>query len=338
MKIMIVGSFWEYSLEESYARAFRKLGHAVVSFDFDKRYAAEPLSTTRVGERLGRGLIGNKVGKMLIEAVAHTQPDLVIVVKGKLIPAGVLQKVKTVLGDRPLVNFNPDSPWEARNTSRALISSLPIYDHHFTWSRELQKRFVAAGFSQASYLPFAYDAEIHSPIENLSARASTAQLPEYDTVFIGTYDPTRDQLLSELSEFRIAIWGNDWERAKHVPKSWLHGKAVYGRESVALLDLGVCALNLLRPQNEASHNMRTFEIPATAHLMIANRTAEHREFFVEGEEVEYFATVSELKEKLQRLRADSEYVQRAAQKAFERVKEETYEKRARTILTALGLS
>jgi hypothetical protein len=60
----------------------------------------------------------------------------------------------------------------------------------------------------------------------------------------------------------------------------------------------VC-LNLLRPQNQGSHNMRTFELPAMGGLMLTCRTEEQQEFFPENESCFMYADVGELKAKIE---------------------------------------
>jgi hypothetical protein len=331
VKLLLVGSFWEFSLETSYRRAFELIGVEVVPFNWDQYYQQNLLAKTRVSEKLFRQAIALATGKELIAAVQKENPDLVFVIKGRFIVPETLIQVKKILGDRPLMNFNPDSPWSKPNSTTTLLESIPIYDLHFTWSHDLVGRFQESGAKRVEYLPFAYDPALHFPPENIGHRG---QLPEYDAVFVGTYDPVRDSLISQLIDFRIAIWGNDWHRSSLVPKECIKEVAVYGAASNDLLDKGVVALNLLREQNANSHNMRTFEIPATAHTMLTDRTVEQLSFFEEGKEIECFASIDELRSKLKFL-ISSEAGKEYGRHAFERVREETYSKRARAILDAL---
>ena len=331
MKLLLVGSFWEFSLETSYRRAFESTGVEVVPFDWDQHYRQNFLAKTRVSEKLFRQAIALATGKEFVAAIEREKPDLVLVIKGRFILPETLAQVKRVLSDRPLINFNPDSPWSKANSTRSLLESIPVYDLHFSWSYDLVDRFRQSGAKGVRYLPFAYDPVLHSPTKN---SGSQGQLPEYDAVFVGTYDPIRDALLSQLRDFRIAIWGNDWHRSSLVPKEWIKEGAIYGAASNDLLDKGVVALNLLREQNANSHNMRTFEIPATAHTMLTDRTVGQLSFFEEGKEIECFADIDELRSKL-RFLISAEGGEEYGRQAFERVHDETYSKRARTILDAL---
>ncbi|MDP4198949.1 MAG: glycosyltransferase [Bacteroidota bacterium] len=332
MKILISGSFWHGSLEESYAQAFESLGWTVLRFDWDEFARAHPLAKVAFGDRLLRLRIADRVGNWLISEIESRQPDIVLVIKGRFIHPNVIHRAKEILGTRPIVNFNPDSPWEKLNSSQRLLAAIPMYNFHFTWNSHLKDRFAAAGAKSIEFLPFAYDPALHRPIEDSETR------PQFDAVFLGTFSPDRDKLLSHLVGCNIAIWGNGWEKSMHVPKQWLQGKAIYGAEATRMQSLAPIALNILRAQNEGSHNMRTFEIPATRHAMLTTRSAEQSQWFAEGSEMECYASPEELLQKILLLSRDSERARRIAEAGHRRVREETYAKRARTILDALGFA
>jgi spore maturation protein CgeB len=332
VKILITGSFWHGSLEESYASAFESLGWQVARFDWDQYARTHPLAKFAFADKIVRLAIADRVGKWLVTSVQDIKPDLVFVIKGRTISRKTLDAVKALLGSKPLVNFNPDSPWDAANRSRRLVENIPTYDVHFTWSTRLVEEFKNAGAKAAHFLPFAYDQQLHYPV------AAGSGPPLFDGVFVGTYSQQRDQLLSTLSNFKIGIWGNDWKKSSSVPKSWLQSEAIYGEDAIGALNQGVVAINILRPQNEGSHNMRTFEIPASSHLMLTTRSAEQSQWFSEGEEMECYSTPDELAEKIDLLKSNRSRVRQMGEKAYQRVQEETYAKRARTILEVLGLA
>jgi spore maturation protein CgeB len=327
MKVLISGSFWHGSLEESYARAFESMGWQVVRFDWDKRAERPGL----LGKLL-RLRIANKVGEDLIASVRSERPDFVFVMKGKWVSPDTLTALKKELGTLPLINFNPDSPWEPGNSSKRLLASIPIYDYHFTWSSHLKQRFKDFGAKNVDFLPFAYDPKLHFPVD------SPDQKWQFDAIFLGTYSGHRDKLLSQVVGCKVAIWGNDWERSKHVPKDWLKGKAIYGEASTRLMSLAPAAINILRPQNAGSHNMRTFEIPATRNAMLTTRSEEQSLWFAEGKEMECFSDPKELVEKIGLLKENPQHAREVAEAGYERVREETYAKRARQILSVLGFA
>ncbi len=327
MRIALVGSFWQFSLEESYARAFTALGHQVLRFDFDEHYRSVFFAKYRPTEVLLRREIARRSSLWLRNVLIEAKPDLLLVFKGRFILPEHLLAIKSALTDTQLLNFNPDSPWEKANSTNWLLDSLPIYDLHLSWSKQLLAKFTGANAKRVEYLPFAYDPAIHQPVAD-------EDLAEFDAVLVGTYDPTREKILADLGEFNIAIWGNDWNRATQIPKGWLKGSAVYGKDSARLLKRGMVALNFLRPQNIGSHNMRTFEIPATATTMLTDRTPEHLAFFDEGSEIECFEGLEELKLKLRQLSQGMKKVN-YGRNAYVRIQDETYEKRAARIIRLL---
>lgn len=332
VKVLISGAFWHGSLEESYARAFESIGWNVARFDWERHQNDHPLAGMALTNKLLRSKIANRTGKWLNTAIQDAQPDLVLVVKGKMISPPTLIAIKQTLSDRPLVNFNPDSPWEPANSSRRLLESISVYDIHFTWSKQLLPKFIDAGAKKAEYLPFAYDPVLHQPLKG--------DLPpiQYDAIFVGTYSPERDLVLSSLEGCNIRIVGNGWKKAKYVPKDWILSEAVYGEDAVRVLALGACSVNLLRPQNRHSHNMRTFEIPATANAMLTTRSEEQAQWFQEGFEMECFATPEELLSKIKMLAGDPHHSRMIANNGYETVREETYAKRTRAMTSLLGFS
>ncbi len=332
MKVLISGSFWHGSLEESYARAFEANGWNVERFDWDKRAHEHRLGGTVVTERMLRNKTANEIGKEFVEVLATVLPDLIFVIKGNTIGRKTLESARHTLPDCLFINFNPDSPWDHPNRSSRFLESIPYYDAHFIWNRQLSEKFMAAGATRAEYLPFAYDPILHYPIGSVI----TERLA--DAVFVGTYSKERDRLLGSLEGLDIQIVGNGWDRAKRVPKKWIASDALYGTDALRVLANGACAINILRPQNEGSHNMRTFEIPAAARPMLTTRSSEQAEWLLEGKEMECYDTPEELFLKIKQLAEDHDYAESLARNGNERLKSETYEKRARQIVEVLGFS
>jgi hypothetical protein len=327
VKVLICGSFWKGSLEQSYADAFSSIGCQVVPFDWERmEWGSGPIR--KVTSRLSAKWVGTK----LVDLCAAEQPGLIFIIKGRRIPPETIAAIKRVASTPPLINFNPDSPWDAGNGSPQLIDSISLYDCHFTWSRVLMSRFGVARARRIEYLPFAYDPSLHWPLEEPRPEA------DLDAVFIGTHDLHRDKLLAELTGCKIAIWGNGWQRAKHVPREWIRGEAIYGSDATRQMHRALASINILRPQNAGSHNMRTFEIPATRNLMLTTRTAEQEEFLHEGSEMLCYESTDELRDHLVALREAPEHAESVREAAYARVRDETYAKRARQILAALNLN
>src|SRR5882724_10791028 len=137
MRVAIVGGCSQYSLEGSYLRAFPSLEHDVFPFDFEKAYAAHFLAQQRIPEKIARSAIARSTGVEMVKALTSAKPDLILIMKGRFIQPESLAALKKALPDIPLLNFNPDSPWEPANSTKWLLDSIPMYDIHLTWSKVL---------------------------------------------------------------------------------------------------------------------------------------------------------------------------------------------------------
>lgn len=327
-KIAIVGDFWPGSLETSYADAFAATGATVHRIDHRAFAGSGSLAASRLLSRVFLRLAANAMGKSMLREVQAVAPDVVLVIKGIRYTPQTIERLRLLAG--LVVNFNPDSPWERVNSNAWLRASIPIYHHHFTWNRQLIDRFTQAGATSVSYLPFAYDPDLHRPLQH-------SVEPVYDAVFLGTHDREREQLLASLTGVHVAIWGNGWEKNRRVSHERIKGPAVYGANAVERMALGRVNLNILRTQNSGSHNMRTFEIPACGLAMLTTRSEEQSGFFAEGQEMLCYSDADELLQKIRWAAAHSVEVRDISQRAYARVKDETYGSRAQTMFQKLGL-
>jgi spore maturation protein CgeB len=99
---------------------------------------------------------------------------------------------------------------------------------------------------------------------------------------------------------------------------------------------GVISINVLREQNRFSHNMRSYESLACGAFTLSQRSPELVQLFRDGEEVVFFGTREELRDQVACwLPRDSER-RRIARAGLDRVTNDTYAERARTILRMLA--
>jgi spore maturation protein CgeB len=144
--------------------------------------------------------------------------------------------------------------------------------------------------------------------------------------FLGGWEPRREHLLHAVASAGIdlKIWGGYWQflrdgkwtlrrhiilrqlaggdpfrihRDEVLARAWQSDEVYADDYARALTGSGI-GLGFLRKVCPDQHTTRTFEIPACGSMLLADRTDEHREFFEEGKEAEFFSTVGELLEKL----------------------------------------
>lgn len=336
-RVLIVGCFAEQSsLEGCYVRAFREAGAGTVeNFDLDQ-FRPRPAGGGAWSRLWGR-LSGAAAGRRIVPAVRsffqmhRDSYDLVMVLKGRELPASLLEEVRKTQVSAVWVNINPDDPFGSvysGTSSRNIAESVPCFDIYYTWSRALVTLLREKGSPRVEYLPFGYDPALHfQPEEQLPA--SSRQI-----CFIGSWDRKRESLLESLAGYDLRISGGNWERLRR--RSPLREKVVSGpiageRFCEAIWRAGV-SLNLLRPQNRGSHNMRTFEIPAIGGLMLTTRSAEQAEFFPEDEACLMFEGDEELRAKVDEALVGGPALTRIREEGRRRVAEHSYANRARRVL------
>jgi spore maturation protein CgeB len=210
---------------------------------------------------------------------------------------------------------------------------LAAYDVCFTFARHLIPEYERAGVGQVEYLPFARDPALHAPFAHRD--------PVFDVVFVGNLDPDRVRFLDALAQdYRVGVFGE--RTATVVPKGSALARATfapaaYGDDLARALACGAISLNVMRPQNSRSHNMRSFESPACGAFTLSQRTPELSQLFVEGEHVVCFSDIDELRAAVARSLPDARARSAIAAAGYARVRDDTYARRASTMLQIAGL-
>ena len=319
-KILVVGAFSSnpdiYSYADTFCKTFQSLGYKIKKIEY-RRYRFCNL-------------------RLLLNAFLY-KPDLIFFVKAENISYKVIRLLKKL--NVSLVNFYPDNPFSFwnRNSNSNILMSLPLYDCFLIWSKMLIPVIKSSGSECVYYFPFAYDKELFMDRSHLGVglfeEHNTEKLT-IDVCFIGTWEPEREKWLAQLCEklpnLNLAIWGNLWEESLpegSVLKSRLRGKAICGKKMIKAFQESKIVLNFIRKQNATSHNMRTFEVPASGAFLLTQRTKEQAELlFKEGESVECFDTLEELTDKIKFYLVNENLREDIKKKAIERVKLFTMQK------------
>lgn len=335
MDVLILGHDTSYSLANSYARAFGEVGAEVQLYCMRSAYEqAFPGSQTRVGKRLFGSLIARAFNHKVRSDLCEIKPDLVFVIKGRHLSADTISVLKNRF-EVPVVNFYPDDPFTDVRANRLTYgpSVLSAYDSCFTFARHLIPKYQEAGAMKTKYLPFARDPAHHAPPENPPSR------PPYDVVFVGNLDETRVRWLEALTDFRIAIHGENTKAAIPFCSDLRDAdffSAAYGPDMAEALKKGAISINIMRRQNEGSHNMRSFDSLACGAFTLSQRTPELVELFIEGKEIACFNSPIELQEQVRYWLAHPKERRRVARNGFRRVEEDTYQQRATTLLETVS--
>lgn len=316
-RLLIIGSSYHYCLESSYARAFEKLGWQVHFWNQSKNFISRFISVESLRRRSNLGLL---------QRAARLRPDLILVIATEGLRPGSLAQLR-VDSPTPCFCIYPDSP---HNLDSERIHCLPLFDRVFTSSPAWVDAFSKFGARDVHYLPFAADPELHKPAE-----AS----PTHDLVFVGNWRREREEVLSELTNFNLRIWGTSYWKTRTAKGSPLRkrygGRPLYGQDLAQVVASSKILLNLYDVQTWPGPNMRTFELPACRAFTLAKRTEPTLEIFTEGVTIECFDSIDEARDKIRFYLTHDDARLRISEAAYHLVMNgHTYTDRVNTILKA----
>ena len=334
--ILLVGVAQRTSLEQMYLRAFQESGCCEVDL-LDVDANRPDWSRNRLLNRFLPSVGHTWASQQLLTHLRGSKNRYrwIIIFKGMEFNRHVLEECRKLAPNAIWVNINPDDPYNriSRAASNSnVIESLSFFDAYCIWSHTIADRLRTDGCKKVIYLPFGYD-NMHHVADKTSHQTSEALIS-----FIGSWDKERESLLAHLSGYNVRIFGNSWERASHAfpLKNSLAYRDVFGPEMATIISTSAVCLNLLRPQNRGSHNMRTFELPAMGGLMLTSRTKEQQEFFPENGSCFMYSDVGELKAKIDYILANNLEADRVRARGMEQVKVHSYTNRARFLLQELS--
>jgi spore maturation protein CgeB len=250
---------------------------------------------------LNRELLG--FVRALAAGITHVWID-----KGRWMRAETLEEIKLVTGAK-LVHFTLDSQL-LDNRSRLFNGAIPVYDCLITTKSFEVEAYRRLGAKRVLLTIQGFD-ERFFPRE-----PSPTHIERYgsDVVFVGHCQPHYARLLRAVSDadVKLRIWGPGWARyaRRHAwARPYVCGDGIWGDDYPIVLSCAKIGLGLLSKRIPETSTTRSFEIPASEILLLAERTDEHERLFTEGLEAEYFASESELIEKLRcYLASDAERV------------------------------
>jgi len=337
MRVLILGEDAPGGLMASYKRGFAECGADVRTFCLATAYrAVAPAIRGRALRRLAESLLLRAFNERVLREVGAAESDLVLVIKGHRLSPTTVDVIRESTGAL-VVNFYPDDPFSDERSNRLAYGPnvLAAYDACFTFARHLMPAYERSGAEAVHYLPFARDPELHAPVAEPSP-------PAFDVVFVGNLDEDRVRFLDALAtDYRVAVFGERTATTVSTSRALARatfGPAAYGPDLARALAAGAISINVMRPQNVRSHNMRSFESPACGAFTLSQRTQELTALFSEGDEVVCFETVDELRDAVARWRSDTRGRAAIARAGFERVRDDTYTRRAGTILERVGLT
>ena len=330
-KIILVGSDHQAALEHIYKGELTSLGFSVQLFPaqtfFLDYYGASLFN--KFFYRLGLSNIIQIIQEKLKAFILENNPTIVIIFKGMEITPETLLWIKNQR--IKIYNYNPDHPFifSGRGSGNANVSkSLKLYDYYLTYADDAVKELGKLGI-KSQKIPFGLD-ESGFVYRELSRENEVLK-----TCFLGNGDKHRAEFINQLAicGLEIDVYGENWSQFK-LDNTITVGPAQYGAAFWTTLQKYAVQLNLLRPHNLTTHNMRSFDIPGAGGIMLAPFTMDHSTYFENNSEVYLFKDVNEallIAERI--LNLDFEERQLIRAKAHQRsLNEHTYRQRVSQLI------
>ncbi|MEY4292991.1 MAG: hypothetical protein RIQ61_1389 [Bacteroidota bacterium] len=290
MKILLIGSNYDWSIENSYLCQFRKLKiesnlYALQNKFYEYYFAS---NFNKIIYRLGFSKILISINDELIQFVDNYSPTHIWVFKGMEILPSTL-KIWKSKGIK-LINYNPDNPFiftGSGSGNKNITNSINLYDWYLSYDSTVVKQLQQMNI-HTNLFPFAINLadDFKYPNDALSINK---------IAFIGNPDQERVLFLNQLAELKIPIdvYGHNWNKFSLHKGIEVHDaldKVAYQQ----LVPKYRAVLNLMRIHNLDSHNMRSLEIPAYGGVQLASNTKDHEEFFENGKEIFLFSDAQEV--------------------------------------------
>lgn len=324
MRLAIVGSAGVGALATCFANGARDHGHSAEVIDVPELAGGSRILF--LARRVGAdGVMSKPNVARLRRRLAQMQPDLVLVVKGRFLPAPAVRRLRGELGV-PFLNYYPDHPLWPGYDDPQIVVALAEYDEVLLWGEVVADAVRGRGLSKVRVIPFAHDPAVYRP------RPPHVRV-RWDAAVVGQYYLERLRFAEALAEFDVLVTGLGWSRpAADGPLAGrVFDRSYGGVETCELYWRSHVALNILADCNVPAHNMRTFEIPASGTPMIATRTPEHEVLFGEDGAI-LVSTPDEARDALQALLEDDELRKATALRGRECVGSHTYAARMCQIL------
>ena len=283
MKIFIVGSDNINAIENFYVQYLEEIGIEIFHFTaqtiFYDYYQKKIIN--KIIYKVGLSNILKKINYSFKEQVTLFQPDVIWIFKGMEIFAESLKWAKTQ--NIKLVNYNGDNPFlfsGKGSGNKNVTNSIPLYDLHLTYNRSVKIEMEEVHKIKTEILPFGFDIG-----ENIFNDCSAIE--EVNKLcFVGNPDKFRSHFIQRLAAngIKIDLYGNGWDDfVKH--QNINSFDAVYANDCWKVLRKYRIQLNLMRPHNPDTHNMRTFEVPGIGGIQLAPFTLDHALYFESEKEI-----------------------------------------------------
>jgi spore maturation protein CgeB len=243
-----------------------------------------------LGQRLKRRLLPawyrHRIQVEFLRMVTSFAPTAVVVSKGLHLTSPTLKQLSA--RGIYLINWNPDDFFNMKNSSRGLISAMPLYDLIVSPRDHLFERYREVGARELLALPWYYVPALHFDRRQQIIR---------DASFVGSWSPRRESFIGSLRK-RFSIWGAGWEKSSpgFRRNHDVGGKVLSQMDMSEVFGTSRYNLNLLTSENSDLSNLRIFEVTASGGLLLTERNAETERLLADRKDCLMFSSPEEANE------------------------------------------
>jgi hypothetical protein len=275
-----------------------------------------------------------------ILASCETQaPDLIWFEWPRSFAPEFFRRLKAAHPRSILISFQDDNPFGTRHGDswhwRRYIQSVPLFDLHLCKRTSDIENLQGLGARNCRLWMHG----IYRPLFEPPARHVEKIYP---ASFVGTCFDERVSLFEYLiarCKLPVHVFGSHWQKRSDLPRrfpSQFHPE-ITGDEYVKVIQQSLVCIGLVSSSNDDEWTMRTFEIPGTGGMLLAQRTPMHEALFREGIEAMFFSSHEECASAIRELLAEPKRALGIGTAAYRRCVQENrfLEERMKELLEAL---
>jgi len=307
-----------------FADELAAMGHEVRLFEYRR-------DNVIYKNRASKAVYQRLILGQLTRTCAAWGPSVVLVIKGGPIDPAVVHRIKARIDTR-FVNVFPDNPlWMIP------FGCIEPYDAFFTKERYAMASLQQAGLRNLHYLPMYCVPSEHHPVTLTAEDRERFGSP---VSFVGSRYDYRERFVRELGNYPLRVWGHGWARTRDpVVRGLIAGRAVHGRDKLAVYTASTVSLNHHHPMNDiVGVNTRAFELAAAGACQLVDAKEDIGRLFKPGDEVVAYRDLGELRRRLDHLLAHPDEARAIGDNARRRaLAEHTLRHRIDAMLDVLGL-
>jgi len=293
-KILYIGPNIKGSTTDKRISALMELKYKLNIIDTCQFYQLRTSMLNAIQIRIGKGPIYKNILSSALYEINKFKPKYLIIENGYLFNKNSLVKIKKNYPELKIIYLTVDSIKTKTYQKSFFLQTLCLYDYVITTKNndiDIYKEY------QTQKIIFSYQGidEMNLGDYNLSTEE---QFLKSEVVFIGDYRKERARSLKFLikNNIPLKIFGFNWNKDNFFRS--LNIKPVMDDKYYKALNNSKIALCFLNQQVGDTYTTRSFEIPASGTLLLAEETEDHKNLFKENKEAIFFSNDNDLLKKI----------------------------------------